>query len=44
MKINTKLFNEDFIAVAQNLPSFEGDSKHSIDFKESRVPATANPL
>jgi len=27
MKINTKLFNEDFIAVAQNLPQLNGDGK-----------------
>jgi len=41
MKIKTKLFNEDFIAVAQSLPSFNGE--RTFEFKESRVPATAVP-
>jgi hypothetical protein len=43
MKINTKLFNEDFIAVAQNLPQLNGDGKYTLYFKESRTSATAKP-
>ena len=43
MKIKTKLFNEDFIAAAQNLPSFNGEKQDSLDFKETRAPVTAIP-
>lgn len=44
MKINTKLLNEDFIAVMQNLPQLNGDGHQTVDFKESRATATAKTV
>lgn len=43
MKINTKMFNEDFIAVAHNLPTLNAQDTQTLDFKDSRVSATAKP-